>query len=215
MRGSEHSRSALKRNTRLSIRLRVISRPDSTQLVTSDRRNSGRGEGGAASMSGGNWYASRARTIADLRKDLTNLRKLVIQGRGTTWIDDCGRRNTSVFSNWMNQEMTPKERYLGVKAELQDLAHRLLIFGTHVHVGIEDPGVSHRLPECGALRVAAHSVHCQHEFAVLVWSQYRIAFVSQYCVQEFPAYGCAAHSARVGATTPISWTRWSRTKSIP
>jgi carboxylate-amine ligase len=39
----------------------------------------------------------------------------------------------------MNQEMTPKERYLGVKAELQDLAHRLLIFGTHVHVGIEDP----------------------------------------------------------------------------
>ena len=34
--------------------------------------------------------------------------------------------------------MTPKERYLGVKAELQDLAHRLLIFGTHVHVGIED-----------------------------------------------------------------------------
>lgn len=77
-------------------------------------------------------------TIADLRKDLTNLRKLVIQAAGQHGLT-IAAAGTHPFSNWMNQEMTPKERYLGVKAELQDLAHRLLIFGTHVHVGIEDP----------------------------------------------------------------------------
>ena len=76
--------------------------------------------------------------IADLRKDLTNLRKLVIQAAAQHGLT-IAAAGTHPFSNWMNQEMTPKERYLGVKAELQDLAHRLLIFGTHVHVGIEDP----------------------------------------------------------------------------
>ena len=30
------------------------------------------------------------------------------------------------------------ERYIGVKQDMQDLAQQLLIFGTHVHVGIED-----------------------------------------------------------------------------
>ncbi|HYW30412.1 MAG TPA: carboxylate-amine ligase [Gemmatimonas sp.] len=77
-------------------------------------------------------------TIAELRTDLTNLRRLVIKAAGQHGLT-IAAAGTHPFSNWMNQEMTPKERYLGVKAELQDLAHRLLIFGTHVHVGIEDP----------------------------------------------------------------------------
>jgi carboxylate-amine ligase len=38
----------------------------------------------------------------------------------------------------MTQEITPLERYMGVKEDLADLAQRLLIFGTHVHVGVED-----------------------------------------------------------------------------
>src|SRR5205085_4498867 len=45
---------------------------------------------------------------------------------------------THPFSNWQNQEITPFERYLGVKQDMQDLAQQLLIFGTHVHVAIED-----------------------------------------------------------------------------
>ena len=75
--------------------------------------------------------------IAELRKELTNLRGLVIKAAAEHGLT-IAAAGTHPFSNWMNQEMTPKERYLGVKAELQDLAHRLLIFGTHVHVGIED-----------------------------------------------------------------------------
>jgi carboxylate-amine ligase len=77
-------------------------------------------------------------SIAELRAELVQSRRLVIQAAGQHGLT-IASAGTHPFSNWMNQEMTPKERYLGVKAELQDLAHRLLIFGTHVHVGIEDP----------------------------------------------------------------------------
>jgi carboxylate-amine ligase len=38
----------------------------------------------------------------------------------------------------LTQEITPQERYLGVKQDMQDLAQQLLIFGTHVHIGIDD-----------------------------------------------------------------------------
>jgi carboxylate-amine ligase len=76
-------------------------------------------------------------SIAELRVELTKHRKAVIQAAAQHGLA-IASAGTHPFSNWMNQEMTPKERYLGVKAELQDLAHRLLIFGTHVHVGIED-----------------------------------------------------------------------------
>ncbi|HET6230318.1 MAG TPA: carboxylate-amine ligase [Longimicrobiaceae bacterium] len=45
---------------------------------------------------------------------------------------------THPFSSWITQEITPLERYLGVKQDMQDLAQQLLIFGTHVHIGIEN-----------------------------------------------------------------------------
>ena len=46
---------------------------------------------------------------------------------------------THPFSSWVTQEITPLERYIGVKADMAELAQSLLIFGTHVHIGIEDP----------------------------------------------------------------------------
>ncbi len=46
--------------------------------------------------------------------------------------------STHPFSKWMDQPVTPYERYLGVLEEMQLLAQRLLIFGMHVHVGVED-----------------------------------------------------------------------------
>ena len=45
---------------------------------------------------------------------------------------------THPFSSWLDQEITPLERYVGVKQDMQELAQQLLIFGTHVHIGIED-----------------------------------------------------------------------------
>ena len=77
------------------------------------------------------------RSPADLRAELVRLRGAVIElaAKGGLKVAAAG---THPFSNWMTQEITPLERYIGVKQDLQDLAQQLLIFGTHVHVGIEN-----------------------------------------------------------------------------
>jgi carboxylate-amine ligase len=49
---------------------------------------------------------------------------------------------THPISSWMNQEITPFERYKGVVDEMQDLALQLLIFGMHVHVGMPNNDVA-------------------------------------------------------------------------
>lgn len=45
---------------------------------------------------------------------------------------------THPFSRWLDQPITPLPRYMGVLEDMQTLAQRLLIFGMHVHIGIED-----------------------------------------------------------------------------
>jgi len=46
---------------------------------------------------------------------------------------------THPFSNWMDQVISPGERYQNIVEELQQLARSLLIFGLHVHVAVPDP----------------------------------------------------------------------------
>ncbi|HEY7124473.1 MAG TPA: carboxylate-amine ligase [Ktedonobacterales bacterium] len=74
---------------------------------------------------------------AEVRAELVRLRRGVMElaARGGLKIAAAG---THPFSSWMAQEITPMDRYAGVKDDMQELAQRLLIFGTHVHVGIED-----------------------------------------------------------------------------
>ena len=38
---------------------------------------------------------------------------------------------------WQNEPRTPRERYTELEQELQDVARSILIFGLHVHIGIE------------------------------------------------------------------------------
>jgi carboxylate-amine ligase len=77
------------------------------------------------------------RTPAEVRTELVRLRGTVMMlaARNGLKIAAAG---THPFSSWITQEITPLERYMGVKQDLADLAQQLLIFGTHVHVGIED-----------------------------------------------------------------------------
>jgi carboxylate-amine ligase len=78
------------------------------------------------------------RTPDEVRNELRRLRGMVmgLAARKNLKVVAAG---THPFSSWMTQEITPLERYIGVKQDMQDLAQQLLIFGTHVHVGIEDP----------------------------------------------------------------------------
>jgi glutamate---cysteine ligase / carboxylate-amine ligase len=76
-------------------------------------------------------------TPSQARGELQRLRGLVLSlaQKKNLCIAAAG---THPFSSWIDQEITPLERYVGVKQDMQDLAQQLLIFGTHVHIGIED-----------------------------------------------------------------------------
>jgi carboxylate-amine ligase len=77
------------------------------------------------------------RSPAEAKQELIKLRRAITElaGRHGLVIAAAG---THPFSSWEKQEITPFERYLGVKQDMADLAQQLLIFGTHVHIGIED-----------------------------------------------------------------------------
>jgi carboxylate-amine ligase len=77
------------------------------------------------------------RTPGELREEVVRLRGMVMDLAGKSGLV-IAAAGTHPFSLWTEQEITPLERYVGVKADLADLAQQLLIFGTHIHVGIED-----------------------------------------------------------------------------
>ncbi len=77
-------------------------------------------------------------TPAEIKADIIRLRRGVMElaARNGLKIAAAG---THPYSSWVTQDITPYERYVGVREDMQMLAQQLLIFGTHVHVTIEDP----------------------------------------------------------------------------
>lgn len=76
-------------------------------------------------------------TPAEIRAELLRLRGALIglaRKNGLT----IAAAGTHPFSSWHVQDITPFDRYIGVKEDMGELAQRLLIFGTHIHIGIED-----------------------------------------------------------------------------
>ncbi len=77
------------------------------------------------------------RNIAEARQDVTELRRGII---------DLAKQNglrlaaagTHPFSDWRNQEIYPDERYHIIVEDLKMVARANLIFGLHVHIGVED-----------------------------------------------------------------------------
>ena len=49
--------------------------------------------------------------------------------------------STHPFSEWIRQEISEGERYTKLREDFGEVARRLLIFGMHVHIGIEDKDV--------------------------------------------------------------------------
>ena len=75
--------------------------------------------------------------IREARAAVTGLRRSLIQ-----LADKAGVRivaaGTHPISHWKDQEITDRARYADIVSEMEDLARANLIFGLHVHVGIED-----------------------------------------------------------------------------
>ena len=76
-------------------------------------------------------------TPAEVRDQLIALRRGVMELAGKRGLK-IAAAGTHPFSHWANQEITPLERYIGTRQAMAQLAQQLLIFGTHVHIGIED-----------------------------------------------------------------------------
>jgi carboxylate-amine ligase len=72
-----------------------------------------------------------ARELRELRQKLN----AVAAGYGCR----LGAAGTHPTAQWQNQEVTPSERYLEMAGDYQQVALETLIFGCHVHVGIDDP----------------------------------------------------------------------------
>lgn len=76
-------------------------------------------------------------TVQEARQELVRLRSMVsdLAKKDGMRIAAAG---THPFSVWQTQQITPLDRYQGLLEDLQELARQTLIFGMHVHVGIED-----------------------------------------------------------------------------
>ncbi len=75
--------------------------------------------------------------IREARENVTRLRRSLI-----SMAEASGARivaaGTHPFSHWKDQEITGQVRYTDIVNEMEDLARANLIFGLHVHVGVED-----------------------------------------------------------------------------
>src|SRR3984885_4916967 len=77
------------------------------------------------------------KTIGDARLDLYDLRRQMIglaREHGLVLVAGA----THPFADWRSQEIYPDPRYARVVEDLQLVARANLIFGLHVHVGVED-----------------------------------------------------------------------------
>jgi glutamate---cysteine ligase / carboxylate-amine ligase len=77
------------------------------------------------------------RNIQEAREDVTKLRKAVSTLAGKKGLR-IAAASTHPISNWKDQKITPDAHYEELINEMQFLAQSLLIFGMHVHIGIED-----------------------------------------------------------------------------
>jgi len=75
--------------------------------------------------------------IGEARRELIRMRRSIwsLAEREGLWVAAAG---THPFSSWLLQEISPFGRYPELARFLQDVGRRLLIFGMHVHIGIED-----------------------------------------------------------------------------
>jgi len=82
--------------------------------------------------------------VAQARKEVSFLRNKIFelaQNQGLV----VGAAGTHPFSKWQDQEITDDSRYHEIVNELKDIARSNLIFGLHVHVGIDNRDIALQL----------------------------------------------------------------------
>jgi carboxylate-amine ligase len=77
------------------------------------------------------------KNVDEARTDVTNLRRTIAHLAGQQGLV-IGAAGTHPFALWQEQPITPHPRYYEIVNEMQEAARSNLIFGLHVHVGIEN-----------------------------------------------------------------------------
>src|SRR5437762_4884140 len=75
--------------------------------------------------------------VEELAEEITRNRRGLADAAERTGLR-IAAAGTHPFSHWMDQVLSPGERYENIVEELQQLARSLLIFGLHVHVAVPD-----------------------------------------------------------------------------
>ncbi|HVK38721.1 MAG TPA: carboxylate-amine ligase [Candidatus Kapabacteria bacterium] len=75
--------------------------------------------------------------VSELSEELRKIRSVVKHLTGRNGLK-FGAASTHPFSHWATQEIHPDARYQAIVEDMQVLARSLLIFGMHVHIGIEN-----------------------------------------------------------------------------
>lgn len=79
--------------------------------------------------------------VQEVRADVIRLRRTVAELAARKGLR-IAAASTHPFSDWEMSQITPNERYHLLIEEMQHVARSLLIFGLHVHVGIDDKDAS-------------------------------------------------------------------------
>jgi carboxylate-amine ligase len=79
--------------------------------------------------------------IKEAREDIRELRRemITLASENGMWL---AAASTHPFADWKLQDIYPDERYRKVVEEMQMIARANLVFGLHVHIGIEDRNTS-------------------------------------------------------------------------
>src|SRR5215213_4787790 len=78
------------------------------------------------------------RNTAEAATQLRGLRKAVIRAAGEKGLR-IGSAGTHPFALWEEQRIVARPRYRDLIAALRFVARQEIIFGLHVHVGVDDP----------------------------------------------------------------------------
>jgi carboxylate-amine ligase len=77
------------------------------------------------------------RNVQEARTEIVNIRRSMVRLAKANGLR-LAAAATHPFSDWRNQSIYPDERYATIVEDMQLVARANLIFGLHVHVGIED-----------------------------------------------------------------------------
>ena len=137
------------------------------------------------------------KNIQEAKEEIRDIRRQIV-----TLARENGLRlaagGTHPFAEWREQEIYPDERYHVIVEDLKMVARANLIFGLHVHIGVEDRETAHSAHEQRALFPAAPA-GALRQLAVLAGHGHGAALLPLQGVRQVSAHQHSRTSTRAGA----------------